>query len=110
MSRRKNREPNPQTKPATEVLGKHAKGPVTSAVSAVDAPPSRSQFPSKEREPEGAVADNKPPSPPLMYAGEARPEDFSFNKRQSVFHSVPTSGNATPVLGLSVRFLSYFSM
>ncbi|OWM80434.1 uncharacterized protein LOC116197350 [Punica granatum] len=100
ISRRKNREPNSQIKPtSTEVLDNNAKAPI---VSAADSPSSTLQFPSKERESERVVEYSKPLSPPIRYSGEIKPEDFSFNKGQvRSSNSVPTSGNATPVLGLS---------
>lgn len=108
ISRRKIREPNSQIKPTTEVLRNEAKGPVTSAA---DAPPSRSQIPLKERERERELEYNKPVSSSMTYSVEIRPEDFSFNKgKVSSSYSVPTSGNATPVLGLSVHTLSSHGM
>ncbi|KAK4746626.1 hypothetical protein SAY87_025663 [Trapa incisa] len=79
ISRRKNREPNPQSKPTAEVLRKEAKGTISSAG---DARSSRSQIPS-------------------MDSGELRPEEFSFDKepvRSS--YSIMPSGNPAPDIGL----------
>lgn len=94
VSKRKNRQPTPQIK-----------DPVTSA--AAD-PSAALQFSAEDRETKTELNGKTPTSPPLMYSGEIQPEDFSFNKEQvRSSYSAPTPGNATPVLGVSVRSLSY---
>lgn len=94
LSRRTKKAPDPQ--PNSSYMQDKVTGPVVPTTPTI-APSSPLHYHSEKRD----LEDNNTISP-IPYSGEIHPEDFSFLKGQvRSSHSMPTSGNVTPVLQLS---------
>lgn len=97
LSRRTKKDPDPR--PNSSHMQDKVASPVVSSISTTPtiAPSSPLHFTSEKRD-----LEDKNSISPIPYSGEIHPEDFSFLKGQvTSSHSMPTSGNVTPVLHLS---------